>query len=175
MKPKRRQNGTLTVFFAVISVLIITVKAQESRPPVRFFDLTTAHGIVDERPLHPATVFAPDEEVIYVWYAAEGCAIGTTIRSAWVYLETDPPFRLADASVVVEQAGTWGQFNFKLAPGKRWAIGRYRIELWVGDELVASTYFEVSPRTTVSRRARVFSGERTDSSPGSDGIARNSA
>jgi len=137
MKPKRRQNGTLTVFFAVISVLIITVKAQESRPPVRFFDLTTAHGIVD--------------------------------------LETDPPFRLADASVVVEQAGTWGQFNFRLAPGKRWAIGRYRIELWVGDELVASTYFEVSPRTTVSRRARVFSGERTDSSPGSDGIARNSA
>jgi hypothetical protein len=140
--------------------MIITVRAHESKPPVRFFDLTTAQGIANERPLLPATVFSPDQEVIYLWYAAEGCEIGTAIRSVWQYLETDPPFRLADASVVVEQAGTWGQFNFRLAPGKRWAMGRYRIELWVGNELIASTYFEVSPRTTLHFQAGIPAARR---------------
>src|SRR5437764_15132756 len=68
---------------------------------VRLFDLTTAHGIDGERPFQPARVFASDDDAVYLWYAAEGCEIGTTITSTWRYLETDPPFRLAEGSVTV--------------------------------------------------------------------------
>jgi len=113
-------------------------------PPLRLFDLTTAHGVVDERPFRPTHVFAPDDEVIYLWYAAEGCGIGTKIRSTWWYLDTDPPSRLTDGTVTVDRAGNWGQFNFVLAPGGRWAIGRYRIELHADDELMAETEFIVA-------------------------------
>jgi hypothetical protein len=126
-----------------------TATAQQPSPLVRLFNLTTAHGIAGEKPFRPATVFAPDDDVIYLWYEAEGCAIGTTIRSTWYYLETDPPFQLADASVVVDEPGAWGQFNYKVTSGRRWAIGRYRIELRVDSQLMAETYFDVTPRATV--------------------------
>jgi hypothetical protein len=119
-------------------------------PSTRLFDLTTAHGIVDERPFEPSRVFVPDDDVIVLWYAADGCTIGTTIRSTWLYLETDPPSRLTEGSVVVDREGDWGQFNFKLAPGRRWPLGRYRIELRIGDTLMADTEFAVvSVRPTV--------------------------
>ena len=139
-----------------MSVLLIGVlgfSALEARSAgalsPRLFDLTTAHGIVDERPVRPVQVFAPDDEVIYLWYAAEGCTIGTTIRSTWLYLDTDPPSQLSEAAVTIDRAGDWGQFNFVLAPGRRWALGRYRIELRVDDVLVADTGFVVSARPTV--------------------------
>jgi len=131
-------------------------------PPIRLFDLTTAHGIVDERPFEPSRVFAADDEVIFLWYAADGCAIGTTIRSTWLYLETDPPSRVTEGSVVVDRDGDWGQFNFRLAPGRRWRLGRYRIELRIGDALMADTEFVVmSTRPTVLHEA----AQRSDRQP----------
>ena len=138
---------------SAILIGVLGFSALEARspgaPPPRLFDLTTAHGIVDERPFRPARVFAPDDEVIYLWYAAEGCAIGTTIRSTWLYLDTDPPTRLSDATVTVDRDGNWGQFNFALAPGRHWAPGQYRIELRVDEVLMADTAFVVSARPTV--------------------------
>jgi len=117
---------------------------------VGLFDLATAHGIIEERPFQPARVFAPDDEVVYLWYAAEGCAIGTTIRSTWRYLETDPASRLSEATVTVDRDGDWGQFNFALAPERRWTPGRYLIELRVEDVLMAAAGFVVSARPTVA-------------------------
>lgn len=77
-------------------------------PPVRMlFDLTTAHAIVDDRPFQAAEIFAPDDETIYLWYAADGCAIGTTIRSKRLYLETDPPSRGAEGTFTVDRPGDW--------------------------------------------------------------------
>jgi hypothetical protein len=119
-------------------------------PPIRLFDLTTAHAIIDERPFEPSRVFVPDDDVIFLWYAAEGCAIGTTIRSTWLYMETNPPSRLTEGSVIVDREGDWGQFNFRRASNRRWPLGRYRIELRIGDTLMANTEFVVvSARPTV--------------------------
>lgn len=143
------------VFALVVAVAPPSgVSAPALRPPsLRLFDLTTARGIVADKPFQPTQVFAPDDDAVYVWYAADGCALGTTIRSIWFYLETDPPLRLAEGSVTVDRIDNWGQFNFRPAPGKRWAVGRYRIELRVGDDLLAETTFDVSAARPSERQA----------------------
>jgi hypothetical protein len=65
-------------------------------------------------------------------------------------METNPPSRLTEGSVTVDREGDWGQFNFRLTPGRRWSVGRYRIELRIGDTLMADTEFVVvSARPTV--------------------------
>ena len=148
--------------FSVISISLLAAfwlpvfaAPSPGPPPIRLFDLTTAHGIVDELPFEPSRVFASDDDVIFLWYAADGCVIGTTIRSTWLYLETNPRSRLAEGSVVIDREGDWGQFNFKLGPGRRWPLGRYRIELRIGDTLMADTEFVVvSARPTVLLEAR---------------------
>ena len=116
--------------------------------PLRLFDLTTAHGIVDDRPFRPTQVFAPGDNPIYVWFGAEGCSVGTTITSVWYYLETEPPLRFTEGEVVVNRLGDWGQFNFELAAGRRWPLGEYRIELRVGGVLMAETRFRVEALDT---------------------------
>jgi hypothetical protein len=116
----------------------------EGQTRLRLFDLTTAHGVVDRKPFRPTQVFAPDDNPIYAWFRGEGCTTGTTIRSVWFYLETDPPLRFTEGTVTVERLDNWGQFNFELAPGRQWPLGEYRIELRVGDALMAETRFRVS-------------------------------
>jgi hypothetical protein len=140
----QRQLSVMLLFVAVMSTAAISA----NRPTARLFDLTTAHGIANEQPVDPATVFAPDDEVVYLWYAADGCAIGSTIRSLWFYQDTDPPRQFADASVVIERPGRWGQFNYARVGGTRWAVGRYRIELRIDDEFAGDSYFEVTARAT---------------------------
>ena len=131
--------------------------AQGDKPhEIRLFDLTTAHGVVDREPFRPTQLFAPDDNPIYLWFRAEGCTTGTTITSLWFYLETDPPLRFREGVVTVDRPDDWGQFNFELGPGKRWPFGEYRVELRVGDALMAETTFRVSasetPRDDSKRR-----------------------
>jgi hypothetical protein len=134
----------LPVIAALLGLATLSRAAQgPASPSIRLFDLTTARAIVDEKPSEATRIFRPDDEVIYLWYAAEGCTAGTTIRTIWFYLETDAPLRFADNAVTVDRSGAWGQFNFRLAPGTTWSIGRYRIELRIGDEVVAATDFRV--------------------------------
>lgn len=111
--------------------------------------------MTDNRPFHPTSVFAPDDNPIYLWFRGEGCTIGTTIRSIWFYLETDPPLRFREGAITVDREDDWGQFNFRLTPGKRWPVGVYRIELRVGDALLAETRFRVSVVGTTSNVNRL--------------------
>ena len=144
-----RQRGSVGVI-SLLGILWIglTLSAGASRaasqPALRIFDVTTAHGIVDKRPDRPTSVFAPDDNPIYVWFRAEGCTIGTTITSVWYYVDADSPIHIREGSVTVEVLDNWGQFNFELPPGKRWPIGEYRVELRVGLELLAETTFQVA-------------------------------
>jgi hypothetical protein len=159
----------------LIGALALTGVATDARAPqgIRLFDLTTAHGIVDEKPFRPARVFAPDDDVVYVWYRADGCTVGTTIRSIWFYLETDPPLQFSEGSVTVDRPDRWGQFNFRLAPGRQWRVGRYRIELRIGDAVMAETDFRIAavqtagiPAASISEQTRVATWRRPTRSSG---------
>ena len=144
----RRASVTIGTV-AMLLLLCGGLGTSRAQPAVRLFDLTTAHGIDGDKPFLPTRVFASDDDVVYLWYAAEGCAVGTTITSTWWYMETDPPFRLAVGEVTVAHEGNWGQFNFRLAEGRRWPIGRYRIELSVGGITIADVTFDITARATV--------------------------
>jgi hypothetical protein len=135
--------GCLPLVIGLLVAIASVTAGSDEQTRLRLFDVTTAHGVVDKRPFRPTQVFAPRDNPIYIWFRGEGCSTGTTIRSLWYYLETDPPLRFTEGEVVVERPDDWGQFNFELAPGKQWPLGEYRIELRVGDVLLAETRFRV--------------------------------
>jgi hypothetical protein len=143
MRPARRLPAIMSLLLGALASSGFATPANVLRE-IRLFDLTTAHAIVGNRPFQPTQVFAPEDSPIYVWYRAEGCTTGTTIRSIWYYLETEAPLRFSEGTVTVEHLDDWGQFNFELAPGKRWPIGRYRVELRIEDELMAEIGFRIA-------------------------------
>jgi len=148
MRTPRHRAGFISLLVATLVGIGGFPIESDGQGELRLFDLTTAHGVVDRKPFRPAQVFAPDDNQIYVWFRGEGCTRGTTIRSVWSYLETDPPLRFSEGTVTVERPDDWGQFNFELAPGKQWPVGEYRIELRVGEALLAETRFRVSDTGT---------------------------
>jgi hypothetical protein len=132
----------------VAAILLIQCGSRlEARRSQRVFDVTTAHGVFDGTPWLPAEVFRPDEMPIYVWFRCDGCAVGTVIGSSWFYLDSDPPVRFAHGSVTVETAEDFGEFHCELAPGKRWPIGAYRIELRIDEVRMADVSFRVAIET----------------------------
>lgn len=147
--PMSRRQVALVVLSAAWFGITATVAAeqQSDRHTLRLFDVTTARGIADQKPDRPTTIFAPEDSPIYVWFRGEGCAIGTTITSVWYYVSVDPPIRLVEGAVTVGVVDDWGQFNFELGPGRTWTTGEYRVELRVGDELLAQTTFRVEAKT----------------------------
>jgi len=46
--------------------------------------------------------------------------------------------------VTVETFEDFGEFHYDLAPGKRWSIGAYRVELRIDDVLAAEVPFRVA-------------------------------
>lgn len=157
----RHRTGFISLVIATLVGIGGFPTEGDGHGELRLFDLTTAHGVVDKQPYRPTRVFLPQDSPIYVWFRGEGCTTGTTIRSVWFYLETDPPLRFSEGTVTVERLDNWGQFNFELAPGRQWPLGEYRIELRVGDALMAETRFRVSavetPRATEVREIRQLS------------------
>lgn len=131
------------LFLATVLLTQTAASRTEARSAQRLFNVTTAHGVFDGAPVEPADVFTPEETPIYVWFQCEGCTIGTVISSSWFYLEQDPPLRFAHGSVTVGTLEDFGEFHCELAPGKRWSIGAYRIELRIGDVLAAQAPFRV--------------------------------
>lgn len=148
-----RRGSVALLSCAALLLFAGSIEPGRAQTTVRLFDLTTAHGIIGDKPFQPTRVFASDDDVVYLWYAAEGCGVGTTITSTWWYLETEPPFRLAEGAVTVTDDGNWGQFNFRLAEGRRWPIGRYRVELRIGDTVMADVIFDITARATVDHGA----------------------
>ena len=145
MSTSRHRLGIAFFLVGILVVGIVGFPARgDGQVALRLFDVTTAHGVVDERPFRPTQQFAPEDNPIYVWFRGEGCMTGTASTSVWFYLETDPPLRFGEATVVVDRPDDWGQFNFELAPGRLWPVGEYRIELRVDDERLAETRFRVS-------------------------------
>jgi hypothetical protein len=143
MQTGRRRTDVPALLIA--TSIGLAASAQGSvQPSLRIFDVTTAHVTIEDQTIETASVFAPDDNPLYVRFRAEGCTSGTTITSIWYYLATNPPLRFAVGSVTVEIPDGWGQFAFELPPGRRWRVGEYRVELRVDGALLADTTFRVA-------------------------------
>ncbi|RJX32748.1 MAG: PEGA domain-containing protein [Desulfarculus sp.] len=114
----------------------------------RISEVKAARGVVAGRPLGVSQVFTPEVNPIYVWFRLEGVAPGSQLRSVWYYLGGAAPRRIGQSTLASSADSDWGQFSFELAPGKRWPLGRYRVELHLSGQKAAAAAFEVRPAST---------------------------
>jgi hypothetical protein len=100
----------------------------------------------------PATVFSPSTEKIYAMFKAKGTNKGDKVRGALIaeYVGDVAPANTTVLEKTLELdedpgGGDYsGDFNFS-KPTNDWPVGKYRVDIYVNDELAATAKFLIKP------------------------------
>jgi hypothetical protein len=96
----------------------------------------------DEAGTQPTTVFA-QPETFYLVVDLANAPDDTTVRAAWYAVDVGdvaPPNTLIDEAELTTGTNT---LFFNLAPESLWAVGDYKVEIYLNDELERTLTFEV--------------------------------
>jgi hypothetical protein len=104
--------------------------------------VTTAKGPDDQ----PTTTFVPDTGIIYALFKTKGGKFGDKIRGVLIAESVGdaarPNTKVFEA--LLDMQGDDGEFDFSKPPNG-WPLGKYRVDIYLNDELVASARFTVEP------------------------------
>lgn len=101
---------------------------------------TPAYEIVN-----PTTVFRPDTPKVFCVWRVEGARAGTPIRAVWIAEDSGgaaPPNYKVDESRHTLPGTASGAFTLS-KPTAGWPVGRYRLEIWLGEKLAKTLRFTV--------------------------------
>lgn len=95
----------------------------------------------------PMTTFSADIPKIYARWQGETLKKGDQIRAVWVAEDVGdaapPNYKVAETSKTATEPRSFGTFTLS-KPNKGWPVGKYRLELYLGTELVETLRFTIS-------------------------------
>ncbi|MCX5816231.1 MAG: hypothetical protein NTX75_08320 [Proteobacteria bacterium] len=107
-------------------------------------ELVFATGVRDGKPVGAAGSFSPDTNPIYMWMRLDRTGSQGKIKSAWYFLSQKGPFFMGGEEITLNPNNNWAEFNYTLAPGKRWPVGEYKVVVSSGSQEIASGSFRVA-------------------------------
>jgi len=105
------------------------------------------------RPVNPGTVFEPGEEYVYASFAYSNMTNGSIWRYVW--------YSGSEELLATSELWQWGDFGrayIFFAPLGGFKPGRYKLQLYVGDELKQSASFVIRDDTTITNTASITAG-----------------
>jgi len=129
--------GLLSVL-SVVSVLSVFSGCEAGSGAARISD---AWMSADEEGAERVATYAQDA-IFYAHVELTDAPADTNLKASWVAVEVDD----ADPGLIideVETATSSGPTFFTLTNEGPWPLGTYRVELYVGDELLKSVEFDV--------------------------------
>jgi hypothetical protein len=99
--------------------------------------------------------FSPDTLKIYAFWKGEALKAGDKLRAVWI--AEDVGFvaprdsKITEARVTAEKPDDGGTFALARPTGG-WPVGKYRLEIYVGDDLAETLKFTIEPGATVEVR-----------------------
>lgn len=107
-------------------------------------------GLAREKMGEVTTEFAPDVAKIYARWQGSDLQTGTAIRAVWIAEDVGavaPPNYKVDESILkVPEPDAAGTFTLG-RPTNGWPVGKYRVEIHVGDELAETVKFTIGPKS----------------------------
>jgi hypothetical protein len=95
----------------------------------------------------PTTTFTAEIPKIYARWQGNTLKKGDKIRAVWMTEDVGdaapPNYKVAETSTTATEARSFGTFTLS-KPHKNWPVGKYRLELYVGPELVETLRFTIS-------------------------------
>jgi hypothetical protein len=94
----------------------------------------------------PATAFAADIPKLYAFFRSTGTKQGDKFRGVWIAEDVGDAApketKIDEATLPAEKDDFNGAFSIT-KPNKGWPVGKYRAEIYVGDQLTSTAKFTI--------------------------------
>jgi hypothetical protein len=128
--------------FLCALIVVAAISASVARAGDVKIKAVMATGPDDE----PATTFASDTPKIFALFSTKGLQEGDKLRGVWIGEDVGdvapPNTKIDEKTLNVEGDTDDGVFSLS-KPTKGWPVGKYRLEIYVGDELVTKVKFAI--------------------------------
>jgi len=123
----------------LIVSLICTVPAYAGDVKVRV-------AIAVDGNTRPTTEFASSVPKLYAYFLTEGTEKGEKIRGVWIAEDTGgvapANYKIDESTLTGDKENFGGGFALS-RPDSGWPVGKYRVEVYVDDDLQATTKFQI--------------------------------
>jgi len=154
--------------FIISFILIVVSACSFSASTANIADAKMAR---DKDGNEPTTTFAQDE-VFYAVVDLANAPDDTTVKAVWTAVEaegTDPNLLIDET----ELASGSGSLNFNLTNDQLWPVGKYKVELFLNNELDRTLEFEVEGEAAVAEEPEPTSTPEPTLEPTSEPTATN--
>jgi hypothetical protein len=115
--------------------------------PVYAGDVKVESVIALDGDTKPATTFASDVPKLFAFFRTKGTEKGSKLRGVWIAEDVGDAApantKIDEATVTGDQDDFHGAFSLS-KPDKGWPVGKYKVEIYAGDELVATVKFTIT-------------------------------
>ena len=96
----------------------------------------------------PATTFSADIPKIYAFWKGEGLKVGDKVKAVWIAEDVGEAApketKIDEVTMDVEKPDQSSAFSLS-QPTKGWPVGKYRVEIFLGDDLAVTLKFTIEP------------------------------
>lgn len=131
--------------FGLVGRLAKTSDTVQKETAGQAFGLPKGVEIDNKRTFSPSRSFAPDDNLIHVFFTYKGLPAGAKLRAVWYYLENqDQPYKVHEnEAITVREPSGFAEFPYELSKDKKWPKGRYRVDLLLNNEKIDEIGFRV--------------------------------
>lgn len=126
--------------FALLTAVVICASV------ARAGDAKVEAAIAVDKDTRPATTFAADVPKLYAFFRTKGIEKGDKLRGVWIAEnvgEAAPEnTRIDESTLTADQDDFYGAFSLS-KPTKGWPVGKYKVEIYAGDELATTVKFTI--------------------------------
>ena len=145
----RKQSLQVVVCSLVLLLCAACTSCNSSKasgPPGITSAVLGAGATESDASANPTSQFATDTAKIYCLWKADGIQSATPVRGVWIAEDVGEAApantKIDEATVTADQDDFYGAFSLP-KPTKGWPVGKYRVEIYSGDELATSVEFSI--------------------------------
>jgi hypothetical protein len=126
--------------------LALVIAAISCASVARAGDAKVEAVIAVDKDTRPTTTFAANVPKLYAFFRTKGTESGDTLRGVWIAEDVGDAApantKIDEATLTADQEDFYGAFSLT-KPTKGWPIGKYRVEIYNGDELATTVEFTI--------------------------------
>lgn len=109
-------------------------------------DMKVEAAIAKDKETRPATTFPADVPKLYAFFRTHGSEKGDKLRGVWIAEDVGDAAprqtKIDEATLTADQDDFYGAFSLS-KPTKGWPVGKYRVDIYSGDEVATSVEFTI--------------------------------